>query len=490
MPPTAAQWRASEGQPQTPLRSKEPTLSTNPTGMPADGHSQQRQGAHRAEADPEPNQPALPIGSRYLGDQPHVGHDSGTASLASPAVRCPHCGREVQLDEAIAHQLAAPMRAGWEAEMRQRIGEEVRAGYASELDAQHAEREELEGRLRERDGQIKELKAQEAGLLRDRRKLEDEKEDLEREKERARDEIRKQERVFADRRASQRAEEELRRERESYQEQLRRKEEEHGTRTRQLEDQLKRVSAQLEEAQRKSSTSLRQQEGIARQDLFGEELQRRFPADLIKVTPAGKRGPDAVQVVRIGHLDCGVISWECKRTAAWSNEWPRKLASEVRKARARFGVIVSEVLPPGMDGSGQAGDVWACDYGHAWDLAAGLRQAIIAVYRHEAANAARAGIAGRVYDYIATGGFEARYKAAEQAVGGLRQELGQDQRASQQRWRRMERLIDEILEQGLHGIVLDIIGLGGEIPPAARAELLEDGPPELPPGQGTQPVHS
>ena len=75
MPPTAAQWRASEGQPQTPLRSKEPTLSTNPTGMPVDGHSQRRQGAHRAEADPEPNQPALPIGSRYPGDQPHVGHD-------------------------------------------------------------------------------------------------------------------------------------------------------------------------------------------------------------------------------------------------------------------------------------------------------------------------------------------------------------------------------------------------------------------------------
>jgi hypothetical protein len=76
----------------------------------------------------------------------------------------------------------------------------------------------------------------------------------------------------------------------SHQEQLRRKEE-HGTRTRQLEDQLKRVSAQLEEAQRKSSTSLRQQEGLARQDLFGEELQRRFPTDLIKVTGAGKRGP-------------------------------------------------------------------------------------------------------------------------------------------------------------------------------------------------------
>ena len=327
-----------------------------------------------------------------------------TTAPTSPAVRCPHCGREVQLDEAIAHQLAAPMRAGWEAKMRQQLTDEVRAAHASDM-------EELEGRLHQRDGQIKELKAQEVGLLRDRRKLEDEKEDLEREKERMRDEIRKQERADAEDRTRQHAEEDLRRTQESYQEQLRRKEADHGTRTRQLEDQLKRVSAQLEEAQRKSATGSRQQEGIARQDLFGEELQRRFPADLITVAPQGKRGPDVTQVVRVGHLDCGVILWECKRTADWGKDWPHKLAGEIHRARARFGVIVSEVLPPGMDGSGPVGEVWACDYGHAWDLAAGLRQAIIAVYRHEAANAGRAGTAGKLYDYIATGGFEARYKS-------------------------------------------------------------------------------
>src|SRR5215469_12010438 len=98
-----------------------------------------------------------------------------TTAPASPAVRCPHCGREVQLDETIAHQLAAPMRAVWEAEMRQQIGDEVRAAHASDLEAQRAEREELEGRLRQRDSQIKELKAQEADLMRARRTLEDEK---------------------------------------------------------------------------------------------------------------------------------------------------------------------------------------------------------------------------------------------------------------------------------------------------------------------------
>ena len=401
-----------------------------------------------------------------------------TADSTRQSIRCPHCGQKVLLGEAIAHQLAAPMRAGWEAEMRQAIDNEVRAVYVRDLEDQRAKSHELEDRLKERDQRIKELRTEEARLLRDRRKLEDEKDDLEREKERMRDEIRKQERDEAERRegavsggASPHAV--------RLPGELLRKQDEHDTRTRQLEEQLKRVNAQLEDAQRKSSSSARQQEGVARQDLFAEDLRGRFPDDQIIVTGVGMRGPDVTQVVRIGRLDCGVILWECKRTAAWSMEWPRKLAGEVGAAEARFGVIVSEILPADIEGSGQVGTVWACDYEHAWHLAAGLRQAIIAVHRYVAANAARAGIAEKVYDYFATGGFEARYKTMEQAIDRLIAELDQDQRTSMQRWKRLEKITAEIRDQGLQGIVLDVIGLGGEIPPAARAEI-GDGPWELP----------
>jgi predicted RNase H-like nuclease (RuvC/YqgF family) len=209
-------------------------------------------------------------------------------------IACPHCGRQVGLDEAIVHQLAAPLRAGWEAQIRQQVDGEVQAAYARDLAAQRSERDELEGRLNEREAEIKNLRDQETVLLRARRKLEDEKEDLERATERMRDQIRAEERAAAEQRTRQRADEELHR-----------KDEEHDTRTRQLEDQLKRVREQLEDAQRKSGTGSRQQEGLARQDLFAEELQRRFAEDLIMVTERGRRGPDVTQVVRAGRLDCG-----------------------------------------------------------------------------------------------------------------------------------------------------------------------------------------
>lgn len=93
----------------------------------------------------------------------------------------------------------------------------------------------------------------------------------------------------------------------------------------------------------------------------------------------------------------------------------------------------------------------------------------------------RVGVDGKLYDYIATGGFEARFKTIEQGSDRLRQELAQDQRVSQHRWKRMEQIMDEFLEQGLQGIVLDIIGLGGEIPPVGPRRASRRRSPELPP---------
>ena len=98
--------------------------------------------------------------------------------------------------------------------------------------------------------------------------------------------------------------------------------------------------------------------------------------------------------------DCGLILWEGKRAANWSGTWIGKLASDARKASAACGVIVSETLPPGTDGSGRIDDVWISDFGSAVHLAAGLRWVLIAASQYEAANAARADTSGKVCDYI------------------------------------------------------------------------------------------
>jgi hypothetical protein len=371
-----------------------------------------------------------------------------TSSTTPVTICCPHCGRQVDLDEALVHQLAAPMRADWEAQIRQQV-----------LTAQRAERDELEGRLTEREAEIKGLRAQEAELRRDRRKLEDEKEDLERAKEMMRDAIRKEERDQA-----------AKDQQERYELMARRKDADHKTEVRQLMDKIERMNAQLEEAARRGATGSRQEEGFSRQDVFAEELRQRFPGDEITVIARGQAGADVTHHVRAGGRDCGTILWECKRAANWSGTWIGKLAGDVHKAGAAFGVIVTETLPHGMDGSGRMDEVWVCEFGCAVHLAAGLRWVLIAASQYEAANAARADTSGRVYDYIATGGFASRCDMITRAIEAMMTTLGKEKRYYEQRWKEWEHHIETVVGS-LYGIAGDLVGLGAEVPPPLRAEL-------------------
>jgi hypothetical protein len=412
------------------------------------------------------------------------------ADSAIPTIRCPHCGQEIQLDEAIAHQLAAPLRTRWEEEIRQQIGTEVRSAYAQDLADQTKKRTELEEQLKERDSKIKDLQDKETQLLKATRQLEEEKAALDLERERMRADISREERDKATKLANERADLELQRKESDRQEAERRKEEEYQVKVRQLEDQLTRVKNQLSEAERKARTGSRQEEGYARQEVFAADLQDRFPDDRLHVTRRGERGADVAQEVRVGEYLCGTILWECKGTAAWSGTWPAKLADDVNQAGASVGIIVSTVLPAGIDGFGQRDGAWVCGYEVAAVLATGLREKVISERRHELASAG-AGSADRVYNYVMTGDFGVRFRMLGQIAAKLLQDLEQDKRALEQRWKRTERRIHE-LDATLGAIPLDlrdVLGADADLPPALRAELPGTATPaELSPSPAAVPA--
>ena len=123
-----------------------------------------------------------------------------------------------------------------------------------------------------------------------------------------------------------------------------------------------------------------------------------------------------------------------------------------------------------MKGSGRIDEVWICDFGSAVHLAAGLRWVLIAASQYEAANAARDDTSGKLYDYIATGGFASRCEAINQAIEMMMATLSKEKRYYEQKWKEWERHI-ETAGGNLLGIAADLIGLGAEIPPPLRAEL-------------------
>jgi hypothetical protein len=374
-------------------------------------------------------------------------------------VTCPRCGEQFPLTDALAEELAGHVLAGKEPVLREQIARDLHAQYVSDLqDLRDRLREHQE--VRQQDTEvIKKLRESEVQLRQERRKLEDDRDALQAEKERMRDEIRKQERAEAERKTQERFELELRK-----------KEEGHAVAIRELEEKLNRVNTQLDEARRKGATGSRQEEGFTQQDLFAEELRRRFPADEITVTPRGMAGADVTQTVRVGGHDCGVILWECKRAASWSGNWIGKLADDVAKASANLGAIVSYELPVGLDSSGLVDSIWVTDFRHAPTLAAGLREAITTAWRHQLANAGRDNAAAKVYDYIATGGFADRYMAAERALDAQLETLRKEKRYYTQSWAQREQQIEKT-RGNLTGMVADLVRIGAELPPTALAEL-------------------
>lgn len=376
-------------------------------------------------------------------------------------VTCPACGQQFPLTDALAEELASHVLAGKEPALRDQIVKDVQAQYAHDLQDMQEKLREREQALKQDSEVIKKLRDDEVRLRQDRRKLEDDRDALQAEKERMRDEIRRQERQEAEHKTQAR-----------YETQMREKDDAHATEIRELEDKLKRVNSQLDEARRKSATGSRQEEGFTRQDLFAEELRRRFPADEITVNPRGMAGADVTQVVRVSGHDCGVILWECKRAANWSGTWIGKLADDVAKASANLGVIVSEELPVGMDSSGFVDGIWVTGYQHAPTLAAGLREAVTIAWRHTLANAGRDDAAAKVYDYITTGGFADRYAAAERALDAQLETLRKEKRYYSQSWAQREQQIEKT-RLNLVGIVADLVRVGAELPSTALAELPE-----------------
>lgn len=401
---------------------------------------------------------------------------------------CPHCGKMVQPSEALIHQFALPYLETREAEVREATEAAVRRYYERELEEERLKSGQLKETVGEQQQKIREQQDQEAKLRRAQRALERKTEDLELERERIYDEARAEVRPEEEARAKKRVDAERLRMASEQKEQQRRRDEAHEEELRRrdvtihkLEEESKQLQDKLKEAHRTSSSGTRLLEGVPAQEVFAEALRKRWPGDLITVAPKGKAGADVVQVVRIGTAEIGMILWECKGVAQWRGEWLRKLDGDARVAGADRAVIVSEVLPKDTEPSTQIDGIWVTNYGHACDLAAGLREVIITDHLNRQANAAKDDRGGIVCDYIYGGGLGSRANKHEHLLDLMESTHEQEKRVTLKRWRQQEDYIAALRAHGVRAIASDILRLTGETPGDVHDELdqKDHNPPEL-----------
>lgn len=253
-----------------------------------------------------------------------------------------------------------------------------------------------------------------------------------------------------------------------------------------LENQLNSVNAELKKvSQHSHSLGIRRlPEGVIRQELFADELRKRWPQDDIIVVRPGQKGADVHQTVVENGQVCGLIVWECKATKTYSKAWVKKLIKDRDEKRARIAVLVTEAMPtaPAIEGSGWIDGILVCDFETAVHIAGPFRQMIATTRQHELTDAARADqTPERVFTYVT--GNEFMY-CLEKIV-----KLAQIAREDMDRFRREFNRLNAKMDAAQQEIIDTICTIAGRfeaagtvVPAQLRGELPSGERLALPPG--------
>ena len=109
------------------------------------------------------------------------------------------------------------------------------------------------------------------------------------------------------------------------------------------ERMLKKIQDLETSAKRDQRVELK---GEAAEERLKKDLRKRFPQDLIKDIPKGKKGADLELHITLSNgKSIGMILIERKSTKSFSQTWIKKFEKDMEASRAIFGVIVSDVMP-------------------------------------------------------------------------------------------------------------------------------------------------
>ena len=242
----------------------------------------------------------------------------------------------------------------------------------------------------------------------------------------------------------------------------------------QKDKMLEDLKKQLQEAQRKAQQGSQQLQGEVQELALEDQLKQAFIYDEVSEVPKGINGADVIQTVRTNFgTSCGTIVWESKNTKAWSQQWVTKLKEDTRTLKADISVLVSSVLPEGIQSFAQIDGVWVCDMKSAIPLAFALRERIIAVRNIQEANKGKATKAEVVYNYLISNDFKQRIEVWIEYFKSRKEELDTEKRYFMKKWDKEDKNIMKVLHNtaGMYGDLQGLIGTA--LPKVQYLELPE-----------------
>ena len=407
--------------------------------------------------------------------------------MTEPAITCPSCKTEIRLTESLAAPLIETTRRQFQQQLAQKddeiakreqgilekerqltitknkLDEQVasqvedqlkidraritaeesrksKQAFANDLEQRSREVAELQAILKSQEAKLTEAQKTQADLLRKQRELDDAKREL-------------------DLTIEKRVQEGL-----SVTRQQARKEAEDEQRLKVLEREqtIAAMQKQIEDLKRRSEQGSQQLQGEVQELELENLLRNKFPFDAIEPVPKGEFGGDVLhRVVGPSAQPSGTILWEFKRTKNWSDSWLVKLRDDQRTAKAEIAVIVSQILPKGVETFDLVEGIWVTHPRAALPVAMILRQSLLELALARQANAGQQTKTDMVYQYLTGPRFRLRVEAIVEAFSTMQEDLDREKRVIMKQWAKRGEQIERVMGAtvGMYG---DLQGIAGK----------------------------
>ncbi|RZJ47822.1 MAG: DUF2130 domain-containing protein [Chryseobacterium sp.] len=229
----------------------------------------------------------------------------------------------------------------------------------------------------------------------------------------------------------------------------------------------------IEEMKRKQEQGSMQLQGEVMELAIEEWLANNFPLDSIDEVKKGANGADCLQIVNTREVqNCGSIYYESKRTKSFQPAWIEKFKNDIRTKRANIGVLVTEVMPAGMERMGMRDGIWICTYEEFKGLSAVLRQSLIQVSQAVQAQENKGDKMSMLYDFLTSNEFRLQVEGIVEGFTQMQSDLDSEKRAMQRIWKQREKQIEKVVHNTL-GMYGSIRGIAGNAVQTVRALELD-----------------
>ncbi|MBQ6438302.1 DUF2130 domain-containing protein, partial [bacterium] len=319
--------------------------------------------------------------------------------------------------------------------------------------AQEEKTAELAAKLKNRDAQVEQLRADHLKALQEKDALEQEKQNLKLDLQKQLSEQRAK--IVADARAAVEAEQQLK--------------------LAEKDKKLADFEIKVAELQRKLEQGSQQLQGEVLELALQEQLTAEFSDDIIEEIPKGQNGADIRQrVFDKNHRECGKIIWESKRTKNFTAGWIPKLKNDLRAEKGDLAVLVTTAMPKDVTGEfAYYQGVWLCQPSLALFVSQLLRFNLIRVSFVVESQANKDEKIEALYRYLTGPEFVATIEAQLEVIANLRADLDKEKNALLKNYEKREQQILR-LQHNVVGMYGGLQGVTNNALPAVKALELSD----------------